>query len=78
MEKGRSVSTYAQFIAENKAGVTLPAGTAVMMHVSGVGVIAWTGVRPFVGLVKAPIASATSGPIQISGPLRLTDWTSVT
>ena len=71
----------ASFSAVNKQGSTLPAGTPVATHSSGVGFVsanATDDTKPAVGLLTTSVNSLAAGSVQTSGPITLSDWTAIT
>ena len=62
----------------NRTLATIYAGQAVMLHISGTGVVLWDGTRDLIGLMAADTLPATAGDVRIVGALAITDWTHAT
>jgi hypothetical protein len=74
---GPSGTDRTQVTLVNKDSVILPPGYAVMLDVTGVGVVRWDGTRRFVGLVAVGSAPTYACVVQVAGAITL-DWTAAT
>lgn len=68
------------FLAENKSGGVLAAGSPAATHASGIGVIGASAAdnsKPAVGLVQSETDDGFSATVVTDGPFEMEDWTDV-